>query len=298
MTGFGSATGVVGEVDLNVEVRSVNHKGLDVKVSLPSAIAGLEPRILGLARQRLERGRVNLKVGFENSKRHGTRLVLDVEAAKSMARQLEAVRSALGIDEVITLDHVLTFPNLVLRDPSAAPALDPEEVWVSLPPIVEAALSELVAERDREGELLARDMEERLQKIAEAVDLIEVELPETQAAFLQRLKERVAEVVKDFSAHTETDKWDSGPAIGLSKDGYILMGLHGYSFKAAVRLAGMPTPPFSWDGVGTRHLAAMAACWILRRYPAVVIVRSDSGKVHTLVHVDGQIIGMETRVTM
>merc|ERR1711933_502694 len=49
--------------------------------------------------------------------------------------------------------------------------------------------------------------------------------------------------VQDFSAHTATDKWHMGPARGLSKDGYILVGLRGEAYKGAVRLAGMPTPP-------------------------------------------------------
>jgi hypothetical protein len=97
------------------------------------------------------------------------------------------------------------------------------------------------------------------------------------------------DAVKDFSKHTESDKWDDGPGLGLSKDGYILMSLSGNAVKGAVRLAGMPTPPFRWEGVGTRHLAAMAACWALRRHPSVVIVRSDSGSVHILLHARGQI---------
>merc|ERR1711972_351223 len=105
------------------------------------------------------------------------------------------------------------------------------------------------------------------------------------------------DAVRDFSAHTETDKWESGhEAAGLSKDGYILMGLQGDCLMCAVRLAGMPTPPFSWEGVGTRHLAAMAACWCLRNYPALVMVRSDSGSVHTLLHLGGMIIALKTRV--
>merc|ERR1719413_161276 len=93
------------------------------------------------------------------------------------------------------------------------------------------------------------------------------------------------DAVQESSAHTATDKWESGPAVGLSKDGYFLMGLHGECLKCAVRLAGMPTPPFRWEGVGTRHLAALAACWCLRNFPAVVMVRSDSGSVHALLHV-------------
>merc|ERR1712003_328408 len=101
---------------------------------------------------------------------------------------------------------------------------------------------------------------------------------------------RFQAAVEQFSQHTSNDRWPiEHEAAGLPKDGFAaLLDTSGYRLRCAVRLTGLPTPPFRWDGVGTRHVAALSLSWCLRNVPAVVVVRSDSGKVHGLLwSVDG-----------
>uniref|UniRef100_A0A7S4PWQ4 DAC domain-containing protein n=1 Tax=Alexandrium monilatum TaxID=311494 RepID=A0A7S4PWQ4_9DINO len=90
--------------------------------------------------------------------------------------------------------------------------------------------------------------------------------------------------VRDFSAHSEGDRWPLGhEAAGLPKDGFLaLVDPRGRCLKGAVRLIGLPTPPLRWDNVGTRHLAALGLCWALWDFPAAVVVRSDAGLLHVL----------------
>jgi len=91
------------------------------------------------------------------------------------------------------------------------------------------------------------------------------------------------QAVQDLSQHSDSDRWPEGhEAGGLPKDGYILVSAEGLRVLCAARMIGLPTPPYSWDGVGTRHMAAVAAAHALSRFPCCVIVRSDSGKVHGL----------------
>merc|ERR1711866_351 len=80
------------------------------------------------------------------------------------------------------------------------------------------------------------------------------------------------------------DRWPANHnASGLPKDGVAaLIDVSGHCIKAAVRLTGLPTPPFRWDGVGTRHMACLSVSWCLREYPSAVVVRSDSGRLHCL----------------
>lgn len=90
-------------------------------------------------------------------------------------------------------------------------------------------------------------------------------------------------IMREFSAHSDNDRWGAGhEADGLPKDGFVLLDSEGHCLKGAARLAGLPTPPYRWDNVGTRHLAGLAACFAFRVEPSIVIVRSDSGKVHAL----------------
>merc|ERR1740117_1262487 len=91
--------------------------------------------------------------------------------------------------------------------------------------------------------------------------------------------EEFVKQMQDFTDHELdlNDRWPSDhEAAGLPKDGYLLLRESGRCKLAAARLVGLPTPPYQWDRVGTRHLAALSACWALRRRAAMVIVRSDS----------------------
>merc|ERR1712151_521034 len=97
--------------------------------------------------------------------------------------------------------------------------------------------------------------------------------------------------MQEFSEHTADDRWPANHvASGLPKDGVAaLIDLRGCCLKAAVRLTGLPTPPFCWDGVGTRHMACLSLSWCLRDYPSAVVVRSDSGKLHCLLSCTGKL---------
>ena len=92
------------------------------------------------------------------------------------------------------------------------------------------------------------------------------------------------EALQDFSSHSDTDRWPADhEASSLPKDGFTLVdGISGRRLKCAARMVGLPMPPYKWDNVGTRHLAALAACWAFRLGPSIVMVRSDSGHVHVL----------------
>merc|ERR1712187_1039763 len=92
------------------------------------------------------------------------------------------------------------------------------------------------------------------------------------------------EAMQEFSEHTADDRWPADhDARGLPKDGVAaLIDVSGHCLKAAVRLAGLPTPTYRWDSVGTRHMACLSVSCCLRQYPSAVVVRSDSGRVHCL----------------
>merc|ERR1712032_1368249 len=95
----------------------------------------------------------------------------------------------------------------------------------------------------------------------------------------------MGKMIADFTDHhlDENDRWPSGhEASGLPKDGFTIVGANGKVLRGAVRLVGLPTPPYRWDSVGTRHLAALAVGWALCNKSAIVVVRSDSGKIHVL----------------
>lgn len=193
MTGIGLASGQLGGTTFSVEARSVNHKGLDIKVTLPGSLAALEPVILNVVRERLARGRVQVRVSHEHSTDSGARSVLDIDAAVALAARLEQVRQRAELPGPVTLEHLLAIPSLVLRNPEES--LAGVELWdQGLSALVDEALEALSAERDREGQALADDMTARLETLAGCIERIAAELPVWRQGRMARLRERVVEL--------------------------------------------------------------------------------------------------------
>jgi hypothetical protein len=102
-------------------------------------------------------------------------------------------------------------------------------------------------------------------------------------------------LVGDFLDHSlqENDRWPPGhEAAGLPKDGFTILGIDGYRKIAAAKIVGLPVAPFKWDGVGSRHTMALALAWALRFGTSLVVVRSESGKVHALLPSETHVLAL------
>jgi len=99
-----------------------------------------------------------------------------------------------------------------------------------------------------------------------------------------------ADAFGDFTEHSDNDRWpEDHPDVnarGQPKDGAVFLNEEGYCLKCAVKVVGF-RPPAKWEGVGTRHEAALACAWSIHR--SVILVRSDSGKIHGLVRQEANI---------
>jgi uncharacterized protein (TIGR00255 family) len=196
MTGFGRASASLEGVEVVVEVRSVNHRGLDAKVGLPSTLLALESKVLSVVRETMSRGRVDLKVHFTDV--HGTVRPLPVfspSATKAVIERLEALREEAGIEEPIVLSDLLSFREALTKDPrgSLGPA-----IWPELEGLIRAAIAANVAERDREGGALSADMVSRLEAIGGHFTAIAAVWPTLRDCEVERLRTRVSDAVERF----------------------------------------------------------------------------------------------------
>ncbi|MBH23150.1 MAG: YicC family protein [Myxococcales bacterium] len=194
MTGFGRAHGMARGFEITVEVRSVNHKGLDVKVSAPSWLANLETRMLQTIRGWINRGRVNVRLDVTLASRSdvtdNTFSLFNNNIARAYIRHLDQLRADLSIVEPIRLDHILSLPNVFQTPDQVA---DPDDLWPVIQERCEDALKALTAERDREGEVLTRDFDKRLKLLSQHIDANEAAVPRSKDHFYNRLKERLEE---------------------------------------------------------------------------------------------------------
>ena len=186
MTGFGRAVvdDAAGHGRLRVEVRSVNHRGLDLKVRAPQPDAFCEAEIGRAVRAAVERGAITVHIREEGAPTRGG---IDEERARRVFAALDKLRGELGIWQPVSLEAVAAFMTT-----GAGAGLEGEVLWEALRPGVEQALVELVATRRREGAALAEDIRTRLHLLRGIVGQIRAAAAGLPERFSKRIEERLA----------------------------------------------------------------------------------------------------------
>ena len=145
MTGFGRASTEAGERRLRVEIRSVNHRGLDLKIRGAETDAFLGAEIGRAVRAAVERGAVTVNMRDESA---GGSAGVDEARVRAVHGALERLRQQLEIEEPVGLNAVAAFMTA-----GAGGGLEGEALWEALRPAVDAALAELCATRQQEVQI-------------------------------------------------------------------------------------------------------------------------------------------------
>ena len=188
MTAFARRSAETPAGGLTWELRSVNHRYLDVSLRLPDELRAIEAAARELIARRLERGKVDLTLRFQ-AKETVAGASLDVAAARQLlaaAGEVGALASGLA---PLSVSDVLRWPGVL-----KLPAVDIESVGRMGLDLLSAAFDELVATRAREGERLRALLEERLRAIRDILARLATLLPDVARDYRARLETRLGEV--------------------------------------------------------------------------------------------------------
>jgi uncharacterized protein (TIGR00255 family) len=201
MTGFGAGHARAEGREARVELRTVNHRHLHVKVRLPAELAALESEVEAILRKRLARGSVTLNASVERS--GGAALAtIDREAARRYHRMLGGLATELGLAERPSLAMLVSLPGVVgLSQDEAQHEREAELVLEALA----AALEALLEMREHEGRELAADLRRNAQAVGELVERIEERMPEVVRGHQAALVARVTELLDGRQAVAPTD---------------------------------------------------------------------------------------------
>lgn len=195
MTGYGKSDCMLDGAPCTVEARSVNGRYLELSVKLPKEYAEHEGRIREVVRENVLRGSVNLFIRRDELS-EVTPQNVDIEAARHYVEALRTIQAELGIGGEVRIEHLTVFPSIFQRPPLAGERPDQ---WPELRQAIIAALGAMNAMRDKEGKDLTRDLNQRCEIIASALDLVESRSRERIPAERDRLRERVRQVLDDRS---------------------------------------------------------------------------------------------------
>jgi uncharacterized protein (TIGR00255 family) len=191
MTGYGRGEWQGEGRRVEVEVKSFNHRYLDISLRLPRGLASLESQVRNFIKQRLSRGRVEFFVQVDNSSLPEQKLELDVALAKDLHFALQSLKEVLGIPGEIRIETMANFKDIFGHKEVE---IDLEKEWTFLQGALEGALNGLEKMRSREGLTLREDFLCRLQTIEEMIGAIEGKAPGVLRASHDRLAERVREL--------------------------------------------------------------------------------------------------------
>lgn len=190
MTGFGSGEAPLGEGRVIVEVRSVNHRFLDIRVRLPQEMVEQSLFVEQRARKRVSRGRFDVTVRFEGPLPPAR---LDFERARTLHRELQRLRDELAPGAEVPFGSFVSMPALY----AAPAAFEPAEVQTAIGTALEAALGGLDAMREVEGEALVAELRGRLTACRRLHELVSARLPEAVRSYEARLRTRIARLTGD-----------------------------------------------------------------------------------------------------
>jgi uncharacterized protein (TIGR00255 family) len=169
MTGFGRAVFEVDGVEFEIEIRSVNHRHLDVRARLPRALAAADSSIKGWLQQKLQRGRVDVSVSLASGVERGPSLQIDTEAVGTLVRIGRELAAEHGLDAELRIAELLSVPGVVRfseREPDLA---DLSDVFTRAFATALEALDEM---RATEGEALEREIRSQLGSVAELLEQV------------------------------------------------------------------------------------------------------------------------------
>jgi uncharacterized protein (TIGR00255 family) len=192
MTGFAAVGADLTGASLAVELRSVNHRYLDVQLRLPDELRALETALRELLGAELKRGKIDCRIALNRAPAGAATLAVNAErVAQLRDAAAEVLRHAPGSAPLST-SEILRWPG-VLTEPS----LDPEALALRTVALVREALSDLAASRRREGAKLAAMLEERCAGIAAQLERVAPRIPAIHAAYVEKLGARLREAGLD-----------------------------------------------------------------------------------------------------
>jgi uncharacterized protein (TIGR00255 family) len=202
MTGFGRAEASSDIGSITVEIKSVNHRFLDARVHLPRDLSLLEIPLSRRVKKRLERGKVEVSVKWTPSPELAGGVSFNEELIRRYEADVAHIANALGREhENVPLEYLLSLPGAA--DKEARDDLS-ETIGKQAAEVLDAALDNLIAEREREGVPLAEEIAYRLDELERHRNAVEERREEVVDAYRQRLSKRAEEWAQ--SAEVELDK--------------------------------------------------------------------------------------------
>ena len=194
MTGFGRCVTEDDKRRFIVEVKSVNHRYLDLNIKMPRKLYAFESALRTLTGKQVQRGKVDMFITLENKACGDNSIRYNREAAGEYFAFLKEMKEEFGLEDDIRLSTLSRYPEVFTLEEAKA---DDEEIWSLLEKAVYGALEQFSESRAKEGEHLKADLTAKLEGMKLMVAQVEEQAPQVIKDYQERLFEKVKEMLSD-----------------------------------------------------------------------------------------------------
>ena len=193
MTGYGKSNISKNLREYQVEIKSVNHRYLDVSIKMPRSLSYLEEEIKKTVSTNLARGKVDVFITFNNYSLEGRDIKINTEIARMYIKELRNLAESEGITADIPVTEISKLPDVLTIQNNQ----DDETIKNELLEVTNKAIENLVGMRKVEGEKIAQDLQNRVNDIEEKVKKISLLSTGLIEEYVVKLNTRIKELLQD-----------------------------------------------------------------------------------------------------
>lgn len=194
MTGFGRCEVQKDSRKFTVELKSVNHRYLDVNIRMPKKLNFFETAIRNLLKSYANRGKVDIFITYEDLSQAQVAVKYNAVLAGEYLKYLKQMEEEFGLENDIRVSTLSRYPEVFTMEEQSE---DEEELWNGLKEALEGAFGQFVRTRQTEGENLKRDILAKLDRLNELTAHIEERSPQIVSEYRSKLEEKMKELLAD-----------------------------------------------------------------------------------------------------
>ena len=194
MTGFGRCEFTDEKRKFTVELKSVNHRYLDINIKMPKKLNFFESSIRALLKEYIERGKVDVYITYEDYTEDNYALKYNSALAAQYLDYLNRMAEEFGLENDIRVSNLSRYPDVLVMEEQD---VDEKELWDGLERALRGACEQFAASRIKEGENLKVDLIDKLDHMISYIDFIEKRSPLIMEEYRKRLEDKIKEILGD-----------------------------------------------------------------------------------------------------
>lgn len=192
MTGYGKQSLNVDGREYQIEIKSVNHRYLDINIKMPKTLSYLEEAVKKEISEKIKRGKVDVFITYENNSKEGRNITINKELAKLYIEQLKELAEEEKISSNIEVMEIAKFPDILTIKADE----EDEKIKQEITQVTTEATNKIVEMKAIEGEKIAQDLLQRISKIENKIMEISSKSTGLIEEYVVKLEKRIQEILK------------------------------------------------------------------------------------------------------